>query len=111
MFSRQKSWDGQAQRQITEGEAAVCAVASGTVHEFEQTLADELGALEQVGALLEEKKGFIKGQHQDTSVSQVAGMMTAITENYRSLLPESRQRQQEVVDAGEGSRLEPAANR
>jgi len=100
MFTRQKSVDGRIHEKITEGQLQmglieysmrldqVLAVGSGTVSEYEGTLADELKELDAVREQLESKSKLISGKYPDLSVKPVVKAMSSIVEQYRKLLPD-----------------------
>jgi len=100
MFTPQKSIDRKIHAKITEGQLQVglieysirldqvLAVGSGTVREFEDTLAGELSELEAVRSLLQNKSELISGKHQDFSVEPMVQAMSQVIEQYKGLLPE-----------------------
>ncbi|MCY2928753.1 MAG: hypothetical protein NTV86_04525 [Planctomycetota bacterium] len=100
-FSWQKTSDKRVQGQITEGQLQLglieysmrldqtLAVGSGTVTEFEGTLAGELFELEEVVSLLQAKAGFISGKYPELSVEPTVKAMTDLVEQYKRLLPDS----------------------
>ncbi len=99
-FTPKKSSDRRIHEKITEGQLQmglieysmrldqVLAVGSGTVSEYEGSLADELYEIDAVRELLESKSKLISGKDPDLSVEPVVKAMSAIVEQYRDLLPD-----------------------
>ena len=63
------------------------AVASGTVPEFEVTLAGELAELESLAELLKSKGDLISKKYPELSVESTQKGLSAIVQEYRKLLP------------------------
>jgi hypothetical protein len=66
----------------------VLAVSSGTIREFELTLAGELAELESLAELLKAKAGMISSKYPELSVESTQKGLFAIAQEYRKLLPE-----------------------
>lgn len=100
MFRRKKTSDRRIHGRISEGQLQlglieysmrldqVLAVGSQTVREFEGTLADEVHEFDAVRRLLKRKSQLISGRYPELSVEPVVQAMTAMTEQYKGLLPE-----------------------
>jgi hypothetical protein len=86
----QKITEGQLHISLIEYSIRVdqaLAVASGTVPEFEVTLAGELAELESLAELLKSKGGLISGKYPELSVESTQKGLFAIVQEYRKLLP------------------------
>jgi hypothetical protein len=100
-FTRQSSQDRRITGQISEGQVQlamleyslrvdrVLAAASGSWEVSQLTLADELAAIERVGALLQDRAGFISEAGRDEVQPMIDGI-GAIVAGYRELLPQRR---------------------
>jgi hypothetical protein len=101
VFTRQRTSDSIVHTSITEGLLQLTmieysmrldqtlAVGSGTISEFERTLAGELIELQTVADLLAGKAEMISGRYPDLSVESTVKGMNLLIEQYRRVLPRS----------------------
>jgi hypothetical protein len=98
LFTRSKTNDKGIHDQITECELQLglmeysmrldqaLAVGSGTVYEFEHSLAGELHEFGMLAELLEQKADLISNKYPELTVKPTVTFMVELTKQYKSLL-------------------------